>query len=265
VNSGLGPTLTFLVAGLLWLVYLAPGIRERHEEKTIERNARRINATSDALGIRPNVPLREMSTQEIVLHRREMERLARLTERQMRDVERRELFAAAPRSAERFRSAKLGLTVILVATILTAIGFGLSTNWGYVAITGGIAVLAIIGLVSLNSAPVRVSTRVPAPVQRQSREPEANSSWTPIRVPPVRTAMPEGAGLIVSDERAKAIAARERAERIRQQAALAAAAEGRTIATPDPRFTEPVAPAATAEPETGNFDINAALRARRAN
>jgi hypothetical protein len=265
VNSGLGPTLTFLVAGLLWLIYLAPSIRERHEEKTIERNARRITATSESLGIRPNVPLREMSTQEIVLHRREMERLAKLTVRQSRDAERTAVFAAAPRSAERFRSAKLGLTVVIVATILTAIGFGLSANWAYVAITSGIAVLATIALVSLNAAPVRASTRVSASVPRPSREPKANNSWTPVRVPPVRTAMPEGAGLIVSDERAKAIAARERAERIRQQAALAAAAEGRTVAAPDPRFAEPVAPAATAEPETGTFDINAALRARRAN
>ncbi|MEY4313129.1 MAG: hypothetical protein RLZZ319_638 [Actinomycetota bacterium] len=268
VNSGLGPTLTFIVAGLLWLVYLAPGLRDRHEERMVERNARRINATSETLGIRPSTPLREMSTQEIVLHRREMERLARMTERQSRDAERREIYAAAPRAAEQFRSVKLGLTALIVATILTGVGFGLNANWAYVAIAGGVAVLAVIGLVSVNSAPVRASAPVRTAAPRPARNPKPDATWTPVRVPPVRTPMPEGAGLIVTDDHAKAVAARERAERIRQQAALAAASEGRVTAAPDPRFTEPVAPAAPAastDADTGSFDINAALRARRAN
>lgn len=260
--------MTFIVAGILWLVYLAPGLRERHEDKTIERNARRINATSEAIGIRPSVPLREMSTQEIVLHRRELEKLARLGEKQTRDAEQRALAAAAPKVAVRFRSLKLGLTLVIVAALATAIGFGIVASWAYVALAGGVSVLAILGLVMLNTAPVRASAPVRSAAPRPARNTKPDATWTPVRVPPVRNTVPAGAGLIVSDDHAKAVAARERAERIRQQAALAAASEGRVTAAPDPRFTEPVAPAAPAastDADTGTFDINAALRARRAN
>jgi hypothetical protein len=85
-----------------------------------------------------------------------------------------------------------------------------------------------------------------------------DETWTPVRTPPVHRSIPEGAGLIVTDEQVKAVAARERAARIRQQAARAS--EPGVAA--DPRFTEPAMPA---DDETGTIDITAALRARRAN
>jgi hypothetical protein len=75
----------------------------------------------------------------------------------------------------------------------------------------------------------------------------------------VHQSIPDGAGLIVTDEHAKAVAARERASRIREQAARAS----QPGAAADPRFTEPAIE--TEVEATGTFDINAALRARRAN
>jgi hypothetical protein len=86
-----------------------------------------------------------------------------------------------------------------------------------------------------------------------------DDTWTPVRTPPVHSSIPEGAGLIVTPETEKAIAARERAARIREQAARAT----QPGVAADPRFTEPAIE--TEAETTGTFDINAALRARRAN
>lgn len=263
VESGLGPTLTFIVAGLLWLIYLAPGLRTRHEEKTLERNARRIALTSESIGVRSATPLREMTTQEIIIHRRELERLARTAERQSRRADERELRVRAPAISARRRLARLTFSLVTFVAAAVAVVYGLSGDWPFVALSTGLSLLGVIALIAVNTAPLPVATTTTAP-PRQRVEPEPKPTWTPVRVPPVHHAMPDGAGLIVSDEVTKAIAARERAERIRLQAELAARVEGRAALTPDPRFTEPTPPA-TDEMAPNTIDINAALRARRAN
>lgn len=257
MNSGLGPTLTFIVGGILWLLYLAPAIKERSEIKTIERNARRIAATTQDLGIRPLTPMSEMSTRELIAHRRELERLARTKDRVDVRESRRATFAADPTIAARHRGMKLALSTGL---LLSVAGGGIAAYfaaWSYLVLATGLALLAIIGLIAVNTAdvPTVQATTVPAKAPR----PVVDRTWTPIRTPPVHNSMPEGAGLIVTSEQEKAVVARERAERIRAQAALTAKS-GLAI---DPRFVTPVADAPAEE--TGSIDINAALRARRAN
>lgn len=258
MDSGLGPTVTLIVGGLLWLVYLAPGLRDRHESRTIERNARRISATTQDLGIRSRTPMNEMSTRELVEHRRELERLARSTDRQGERARRQAVFEASPTMAARHRTTKLWLTLaIVVSTAGAGFAFYL-VAWSYMALSAGFGLLALIGLVAVNTAGVPAAK--PAATRTRAATPVAvDETWTPIRTPPVHRSIPDGAGLIVTEEHAKAIAARERAARIREQAARAS----QPGVAADPRFAEP---AIESEVEaTGTFDISAALRARRAN
>lgn len=257
MNSGLGPTLTIIVGGLLWLLYLAPNLRDRAETRHIERNARRIAATTEELGIRPKTPLREMSAREMAAHRRELERLSRTTERHAERAERERAFTAAPHLASRHRFMKLVLTATIFGA-LVGVGFAVSVAaWSIVAIAAGVGLLGVLGLVAVNTTPVTAAAVVARPA-RQNAPVLADPTWTPVRVPPVHRSIPDGAGLIVTDENAKAIAARERAARIRAQAARAA----QSGAAVDPRFVEHTTPVTD---ETSTIDITAALRARRAN
>ena len=258
MESGLGPTLTFIVGGLLWLVYLAPSLRDRHESRTIERNARRISATTQDLGIRSRTPMNEMSTRELVEHRRELERLARATDRNAERAQRQAVFAASPTMAARHRTMKLWLTL---AIVISTVGAGFAyyfVAWSSLVLAAGFGLLALIGLVAVNTAGAPVAKPVAARTRFVDAV-EVDETWTPIRTPPVHRSIPDGAGLIVTDEHAKAIAARERAARIREQAARAS----QPGVAADPRFTEPAIE--TEVETTGTFDISAALRARRAN
>ena len=258
MNSGLGPTLTIIVGGLLWLLYLAPNLRDRAETRTIERDARRIAATTQELGIVPQTPLSQMSAREIAMHRRELERLARTNDRHHQRATRREVFKASPRIAAGYRAMKLALSLGILASIGGAGAAAYFAVWSYLVIAVGFGLLAVVGLIAFNTSDVRPSQRATRTGPAQKTAPVFDETWTPIRTPPVYRSVPEGAGLIVTDEQMKAVAARERAARIRQQAERAS--EPGVAA--DPRFTEPAAPAPEA---TGTIDITAALRARRAN
>jgi hypothetical protein len=258
VNSGLGPTLTIIVGGLLWLLYLAPNLRDRAETRTIERDARRIAATTQELGIVPTTPLSQMSARDIAMHRRELERLARTNDRHHQRSSRRAVLDASPRLAARYRAMKLALSLGILASIGGAGAAAYLAVWSYLVLAVGFGLLFVIGLIAVNTSDVRPTQRAARPIPDNLTVAGTDETWTPIRTPPARQSMPEGAGLIVTDAQVKAVAARERATRIREQAARAA--EPGVAA--DPRFAEPTAPAAD---ETGTIDITAALRARRAN
>lgn len=255
MNSGLGPTLTIIVGGLLWLLYLAPNLRDRAETRTIERDARRIAATAQELGIVPKTPLSQMSAREIAMHRREMERLARTNDRQTQRATRREVFKVSPRLAARYRAIKLALSLGILASIGGAGAAAYFTAWSFLVLAVGFGLLSVVGLIAVNTSDVRAPRRATRPSPARRTVAETDDTWTPIRTPPAHRSVPEGAGLIVTEEQVKAVAARERAARIREQAARAA--EPGVAA--DPRFTEPAADA------TATIDITAALRARRAN
>ncbi len=248
--------MTLIIGGILWLVYLAPGLRDRHESRTIERNARRISATTQDLGIRSQTPMNEMSTRELVEHRRELERLARATDRHTERAKRQVAFDSLPKVAARHHAMKRGLALTLVLSIAGSGWASFYAAWPYLAVASGFGLLALIGLVAVNTADAPAATRVTARA-RVPRGVAVDETWTPIRTPPVHRSIPDGAGLIVTEEHAKAIAARERASRIREQAARAS----QPGVAADPRFTEP----SIDIEKTGTFDITAALRARRAN
>ena len=257
VNSGLGPTLTLIVGGLLWLLYLAPNLRDRAETRTIERDARRIAATTQELGILPKTPLNQMSAREIADHRRELERLARTNDRHHERSERRVVLDTSPGLAARYRAIKLALSMVVLVAVGGAGVAASFAMWSYLVLAAGFGLLAVIGLITVNTGEVRPPQRATRPVPAQHTA-DVEDTWTPIRTPREHRSVPEGAGLIVTEEQVKAVAARERAARIREQAARAS--EPGVAA--DPRFTEP---AIDIDTETGTIDITAALRARRAN
>ena len=258
MNSGLGPTLTIIVGGLLWLLYLAPNLRDRAETRTIERDARRIAATTQELGIVPKTPLSQMSAREIAQHRREMERLARTNDRHHQRGERHAVLDASPGLAARFRVMKLALSLCVLVSVGGASTAAYFTAWSFLVLAAGFGLLSVVGLIAVNTSDVRPPRRATRPSPARRTVAEVDDTWTPIRTPREHRSVPEGAGLIVTEEQVKAVAARERAARIREQAARAA--EPGVAA--DPRFTEPAAPAVD---ETATIDITAALRARRAN
>jgi hypothetical protein len=103
--------MTLIVGGLLWLVYLAPSLRERHEARTIERNARRISATTQDLGIRSRTPMNEMSTRELVEHRRELERLARTKDRHVERAHREAVAFLVKAPAQHARAVRVNITL----------------------------------------------------------------------------------------------------------------------------------------------------------
>jgi hypothetical protein len=257
VNSGLGPTLTIIVGGLLWLLYLAPNLRDRAETRTIERDARRIAATTQELGIVPKSSMSEMTAREIAMHRRELERLSRANDRHHQRSERRAVFAAAPEIAARHRLLKLALSIGLLVALAGAGTAAFLAAWSYLVLSVGFGLLAVIGLIAVNTTDVRPAQRQARPVQVAQLD-VTTETWTPIRTPPAHSSIPAGAGLIINPEHDKAIAARERAARIREQAARAS----QPGVAADPRFTEPATPVTE---EIASIDITAALRARRAN
>lgn len=258
MNSGLGPTLTIIVGGLLWLLYLAPNLRDRAVTRTIERDARRIAATTQELGIVPKTPLSQMSAREIAQHRREMERLARTNDRHHLRGERHAVLDASPGLAARFRVMKLALSLCVLVSVGGAGAAAYFTAWSFLVLAVGLGLLSVVGLIAVNTSDVRPPRRATRPSPARRTVAVTDDTWTPIRTPREHRSVPEGAGLIVTEEQVKAVAARERAARIREQAARAA--EPGVAA--DPRFTEPAAPAVD---ETATIDITAALRARRAN
>lgn len=163
VNSGLGPTLTLIVGGLLWLLYLAPNLRDRAETRTIERDARRIAATTQELGILPKTPLNQMSAREIALHRRELERLARANDRHHERTERRAVLEASPRLAARYRTMKLALSSVILVAIGGAGTATYFAMWSYLVLATGLGILAVIGLVAVNTGEVKPPQRGAGP------------------------------------------------------------------------------------------------------
>ena len=232
MGSGIGTTLTFIVAGVLWLAYLVPALRRNREDIAAEKNSKQIQQALNTIvatttGARPTAIRRPRPTE----------------------------YTAEPVVSARNRSIKLGLSALaLIAGITTGI-FGFAGEWLATMISLGVLGLSLVGLVLVNGA--RPETETEQRVRRYTGLPDVDDTWTPIRTPKVHRSIPEGAGLIVDDESIRRAEESDRAARIREQAARVVAETEPAI---DPRFAEfgPVTD------EVAAVDINAALRARRA-
>ena len=258
MGDGIGTTLTVIVAGVLWLVYLAPALRRNREYNATEKNAIRIQQALRTIAQSTDTPdeiVTELSNRDALIRQRERERIEREREIAMRAQVRAEAHAADPRLAARHRSIKLGLTLLALVAVIAIGFFGFAGEWVATLVALGAVGLSLVGLVVLNGA--RSEIVAEQRVRRYTGLPEVDDTWTPIRTPKVHRSVPEGAGLIVTDETVRKVEEADRAARIREQAARVVADAEPAI---DPRFAE-LGPVTE---EVSAVDINAALRARRA-
>jgi len=255
MDGGIGPTLTLVLAGVLWLLYLAPSMRRQREFESTEKNTIRIQQALRAAAQTTNTPdeiVTEISNREAMIRQRERERLARRREAELKQSVRSESGASA---APSLRSVKLVVSLVALIAMGVAIASGIAAMWAGTVVGLVVTGFALVTLVLVNGSARTESAGVE---RRRSNVQDADTSWTPVRAPRVRAAaVPDGAGLIVSDATEREIASRERAARIREQAAAAVVSPE---AAPDSRFTELGYDTGSTAP----IDINAALRARRA-
>lgn len=250
--------MTFIIAGVLWLAYLVPSLRRNREFNATEKNAIRIQQALRTIAQSTETPdeiVTELSNREANIRQRERERIEREREIALRAQVRAEAHAADPRLAARQRSVKLGLSALALVTIITTGFFGFAGEWVATMVSLGLLGLALVGLVLLNGSSGEVVAE--QRVRRYTGLPEVDDTWTPIRTPKIHRSVPEGAGLIVTDETVRKVEEADRAARIREQAARVVAESEPAV---DPRFAE-LGPVTE---EVSAVDINAALRARRA-
>ena len=254
MDSGLGPTLTLIVAGVLWLVYLAPSLRRKREFDATEKNAIRIQQALRAIAQTTETPdeiVTELSNRDALLRQRERERLEREHERELRaQVRGQSTIPAAWNS----RSLKLGISALGFGGLISTGVFGFAGAWVATVVSLAIVGIAGVALVLLNGAGSQQSVQS---VPRYTGLPEVDDTWTPIRTPKVHRSIPEGAGLIVTPETVQKVDGEDRAARIREQAAREAKTMRPVV---DPRFAD----LGVVADDTPAVDINAALRARRA-
>lgn len=258
MGSGLGTTLTLIIAGVLWLAYLAPALRRNREFEATKKNAIRINQALRAVAMTTETPDEietELSSREVLIRQRERERIEREQERALRAQIRAEAHFADAGLGARSRSVKLGLSVVALVALVATGAFGFAAEWVPTLVSLGVLGLSAVGLVVLNGYGEAPGAQARAP--RYTGLPEVDDTWTPIRTPKVHRSIPEGAGLIVTPETVRKVEEADLAARIREQAARVVAEAEPTI---DPRFAE-LGPVTE---EVSAVDINAALRARRA-
>lgn len=258
MGGGFGTTLTVIVAGVLWLVYLVPALRRNREYASTEKNTIRIQQALRTIALSTDTPdeiVTELSTREAAIRQRERDRLARQRDAAVRAEARAEYTAVDPIRARQHRSIKLGLTILVIIATVAFGFFGFAGQW-----TPAVVALAVVGLGTVSLVLVNAGRPVQGGTDRAQRFtglPEVDDTWTPIRTPKVHVSMPEGAGLIVTEETIRKVEQADIAARIRQQAARVVAESEPAV---DPRFggLGPITE------EVSAMDINAALRARRA-
>ncbi|MFM6968223.1 MAG: hypothetical protein ACKOWN_04760 [Microbacteriaceae bacterium] len=246
MGSGWGTTLTLILVGVLWLVYLAPDLRRKREFEANQKNTIRINQAMRAAARATEA----RKDGEGELSRRE----ERIRERALRARARERAGGGNPVFAARSRSIKLGLTLVALVAAGATGTFGYAGEWTPTLVSLGVLGFAAVGLVILNGAMIGYAE---AAAPRFTGLPEVDDTWTPIRTPKVHRSIPDGAGLIVTPETELRVAREDAAARIREQAARVVAESEPAI---DPRFSE-LGPITE---EVSAVDINAALRARRA-
>lgn len=254
----MGTTLALIIAGALWLIYLAPALRRNREFEATQKNAVRINQALRAFAETTETPdevVAELSHREAAIRQRERDRLDRQHEREIRASVRAERQVDRGIATATARFVKLGLTGLGVVSALMTAFFGFTGQWTPTVVSLVLVGVSGVGLVFVNGVghtePVQTKRTQPTGL------PEVDRTWTPNRIPKVHRGIPDGAGLVVTPDVERKVAEEDRAARIREQAARMVANTEQPI---DERFTE-LGPVTE---EVSAVDINAALRARRA-
>lgn len=265
-TGGLGTTITFVLAALLWFFYLVPSLRRKREYEATERNATRLAQTLRVLSQTVETPhevVADLTSREVRARQRELQRIERERELRVRS----EVRGYNVGIAQRRRRTKLSATIVGLTSIVTGTVLAVQGLWVGVVVAAVFTGLALAALVALNRTAHVV--RASAPESNWEQFAEETGRWTPNRMPPVRTPaerQPAGAGLIVTAQVEADVAAKAAAEAIARQAAaaaLAAAAAQPNPAAVDDRFAA-MPPIGERELQADTvLDISAALRARR--
>lgn len=223
--AGMGTTIVFVLAALIWLAYLVPVWLRRREYAATERNAIRLQQTLRIMAESAEVPdevhvaldARSIAQQERV--RAKEQRLQQAIERaaavakarelddQIKAVE-REVRAAVAGSISRrarLRRTRLACTAMLLVSLGVGVVGALTPSMTLLlALAGVVATLAIIGLAMVNRsgaqlravaaqeavlprAQAAVATAPAAAALSLEVEPAfASRTWTPVPVPPQR-------------------------------------------------------------------------------
>lgn len=230
-----GPVLSggviVLVSVALWLLYLLPSWRGRHQFYAAERNAVRLNQALRVLAETsetPNEVRLELNARSAHAQHRLAKRVQAEREAAELELLRAELAATkadpAVRQARARRRARMAATVLLLAGLALA-GVGV---WQFVEVGavwmlwagGGAAVLAALVLQRMAAVAARAARRtetsaasVPAPRVAPPLHDQGPATWTPRKLPEPLTSR-EGS-------RAQAAQASAQAQRERQAAAQA--------------------------------------------
>jgi hypothetical protein len=219
--DGLGSSVMFALAALLWLAYFVPTWLRRREYLATERNAVRLQQTLRVLAETAEVPeqvraetsARNAAEQERILRKRQ-QRAAAVTEAQEAAIAR----AAARRLAERQpavaadvvitssasrrlrRSRAVTSAILLVSLVTTGVGIGQLHAFGSSALlaAGSLAALGCFAMLgrmasvgraraqlarTIRQRPPVVVTAPPKPVVAAPERPTVQSTWTPVQVP----------------------------------------------------------------------------------
>lgn len=201
-----GPVLSggviILVAAVLWLLYLVPSWRGRHQYYTAERNAVRLNQALRVLAETSETP-EEVHLELNARTARAQQRLARRVQAEREDAELELLKAelAATRADPAVRRARARRRMRLMAVLLClaglgALGYGVwqvvslgssaALAWaGGGAALAGFVVLQRMAVVTARSARRSSAAVVPdAPRIAPALHDQGPATWTPRQVPP---------------------------------------------------------------------------------
>jgi hypothetical protein len=219
-GDGLGSSVMFALAAVLWLAYLVPTWLRRREYLATERNAVRLQQTLRIMAETAEVPeqvraessARNVAEQERILKKRQ-QRAAAIAEAQetalaraaaRRLAERQPAIAAdlavSSSASRRLRRSRAVTSAILLLSLVTAgVGIGQlhsSGSWallasGCLVATGCFAMLGQMAAVGRARAQLARTIRQRPPVVVTAREPVVappeqpvvQATWTPVQVP----------------------------------------------------------------------------------
>jgi hypothetical protein len=276
-NSAVGSGVMIALAAGLWLVYLVPSWLRSREYVATERNAVRLQQTLRVLAETAEVPMtvRAETTARSVA---EQERVLRQQEQQRQVAERT---FTAPTALQRLRRTRVATSLVLLASVVTAVvgfplGLPLLVAFAVVIAVSALAMLSRLSSIAKSRA---VAPTVAAPVQRRVVSSQrvadaaptrtAQQQWTPVPIPkplylsrdvaPEAPAVPAAASVAAA---ASAAAELRQASLASEQAVRAAHAEPEVSTfRPPSRFA---AMGVIDEADLARTDIDEVLRRRRA-
>lgn len=192
--TGVGGGLMLAIAAGLWLVYLVPNWFKRREYLATERNAVRLQQTIRVLAETAEVPAAvraEAAARQVALQQRAEFRQGPVSVG--RPVQKVQPSAAQVAEAgRRMRRTRAATTLVLIASLITAVVQITTASWVMLAISGA----AVIGSLALLARIAEVSRSRTAPVVARAdrrtslgRRPveapvvQRQAEWTPVPVP----------------------------------------------------------------------------------